>query len=63
MFTKDKGRASNPTDSTAKQNTVDITTILSTITTTTVLAKDIYPKIAKPNTFSDDRKKFKAYEI
>jgi hypothetical protein len=25
--------------------------------------KDIYPKITELNTFSNDRKKFKAYEV
>jgi hypothetical protein len=29
----------------------------------TVLIKDIFPRVKVPNTFSGDRKKFKAYEL
>jgi hypothetical protein len=37
-------------------------TITAAITATTVLTKDTYLKIIEPDTFSGDRKKFKAYE-
>jgi hypothetical protein len=52
MFTKGKKRAASLTGS--------ITTAITAVTT--VLTKDIYPRVMKPNTFSGDRKKFKAYE-
>jgi hypothetical protein len=33
-----------------------------TVTVFTVLTKDTFPKMEVPDTFSGDRKKFKAYE-
>jgi hypothetical protein len=52
MFTsKDKERAASPTGN-----------IIVIITVFTVQAKDTYPKIEILDTFSGDRKKFKAYE-
>jgi hypothetical protein len=52
MFTnKDKERAISLTGN-----------ITATITISTVQAKDIYPKVKISDTFSGDRKKFKAYE-
>jgi hypothetical protein len=62
MSVKGKGRASSPTGNTAGQSTADITAIPLTITAITVLAKDTYPRVAEPDTFSGDRKKFKIYE-
>jgi hypothetical protein len=36
--------------------------IITTIIILTVLTKDTFPRVKVPDTFSDDRKKFKAYE-
>jgi hypothetical protein len=62
MFIKGKGRASSPTGNTAEQSTADITATPSITTVPTVLQKDTYPRVTEPDTFSGDRKKFKAYE-
>jgi hypothetical protein len=52
MSAKDKKRAFN-----LISNTMTAVTAI-----TTILTKDIYPRIAELDTFLDDRKKFKAYE-
>jgi hypothetical protein len=51
MSAKSKERAASP-----------IGNIIATIIVSTVQTKDIYLKIKPPDTFSSDRKKFKAYE-
>jgi hypothetical protein len=51
MFTaKGKKRAASLTGSTV------------IIAITTILTKNIFPRVTEPNTFSGDRKKFKIYE-
>jgi hypothetical protein len=50
---KGKERAVNPTSSTIT---------IAIIVTIIVLAKDTFPRIKSSDTFSGDRKKFKAYE-
>jgi hypothetical protein len=63
MSVKGKGRASSLTGSMAGQSTADTTVTPSTTAIApTVLQKNTYPKITEPDTFSGDRKKFKAYE-
>jgi hypothetical protein len=61
MSAKSKGRAFSPTGSTAGQSTAD-TTAISSIIAITVLVKDTYSRITEPDTFFNDRKKFKAYK-
>jgi hypothetical protein len=52
MFTsKGKKRATNPTGNTT-----------ATVAISTVQAKNTYSRVKASDTFSDDRKKFKAYE-
>jgi hypothetical protein len=48
---KGKKRAPNPTGNTT-----------TTVIMSPVQAKDTYPKVKVPDTFTGDRKKFKAYE-
>jgi hypothetical protein len=55
MSAKGKERAFSLTGSTA-------IIVIAAIAATTVLTKDTYLRIAEPDTFSGDRKKFKAYE-
>jgi hypothetical protein len=50
-ISKGKERAVSPTGS-----------ITATVAVSTVQVKDIYPRVEAPDTFSGDRKKFKAYE-
>ena len=51
FISKDKERALSLTGS-----------IIATIIISTVQAKDTYPRVKAPDTFSGDRKKFKTYE-
>ena len=50
-ISKGKERAASPTGS-----------IIATAAVSTVQAKDTYPRVEVPDTFTGDRKKFKAYE-
>jgi hypothetical protein len=52
FISKGKERAASPTGS-----------IIITITVFTVLTKDTFPRVKVSDTFSGDRKKFKAYEL
>jgi hypothetical protein len=54
MSAKGKNRAASLIDSIMAPNTIIVST---------VQAKNTYSKMELPDTFSGDRKKFKAYEI
>jgi hypothetical protein len=56
MSAKNKKRASSLTGNITTVTTITITVVI------TVLTKDTYPKVTELDTFSGDRKKFKAYE-
>jgi hypothetical protein len=46
-----------------KERAISLTgNIIATVTVFTVLQKDIYPRVKISDTFTGDRKKFKAYE-